>query len=59
VQVRYENSLSPLIDLLDAQVALDHARAVVVARENDHELIKATLSYESGTILRDLHIETQ
>ncbi|MCK9295187.1 MAG: TolC family protein [Desulfobulbaceae bacterium] len=59
VQVRYENSLSPLIDLLDAQVALDHARAVVVARENDHELVKATLSYESGTILHDLQVDSQ
>ncbi|MEW6289801.1 MAG: TolC family protein [Thermodesulfobacteriota bacterium] len=59
VQVRYENSLSPLIDLLDAQVALDHARAVVVARENDHELVKARLSFESGTILHDLQVETQ
>jgi len=59
VQVRYENSLSPLIDLLDTQMALDHARAVVVARQNDQELAKATLSYESGTILHDLHIETQ
>jgi outer membrane protein len=59
VQVRYKNSLSPLIDLLDAQVALDHARAVVVARQNDQELVKAKLSYESGTILHDLHVETQ
>ncbi|MBU4262878.1 MAG: TolC family protein [Proteobacteria bacterium] len=59
VQVRYENLLSPLIDLLDAQVALDHARAMVVARENDHELVKATLSYESGTILHDLQVDTQ
>lgn len=59
VQVRYENSLSPMIDLLDAQVALDHARAVVVARENDHELVKARLSYESGTILHDLQVDSQ
>lgn len=59
VQVRYENSLSPMIDLLDAQVALDHARAVVVARENDLELVKARLSYESGTILHDLQVDSQ
>lgn len=59
VQLRYENSLSPLIDLLDAQVALDHARAVVVARYNEHELAKAALSYESGTILHDLQVESK
>lgn len=57
VQVRYESSLSPLIDLLDAQVALDHARAAVVASRNEHELAKAALSCESGTILQDLAVE--
>ncbi|MFO0754670.1 MAG: TolC family protein [Thermodesulfovibrionales bacterium] len=57
VKVRYENSLSPLIDLLDAQVSLDHARAGMVARENEYRTAAARLSYESGTILRDLKIE--
>jgi outer membrane protein TolC len=57
VQVRYENSLSPLIDLLDAQMALDQARAAVVASRNEHELAKAGLSCESGTILHDLAVE--
>ena len=57
VQVRYENSLSPLIDLLDVQMALDQARAAVVASRNEHELAKAGLSCESGTILHDLAVE--
>ncbi|MBI5557705.1 MAG: TolC family protein [Deltaproteobacteria bacterium] len=59
VRVRYENSLSPLIDLLDAQVALDHARAAVVARGNDLELGKAALGCEGGTLLQDLGLADQ
>ncbi len=54
VRVRYEGSLSPLVDLLDSQLSFDHARANLVARENDYWLAVARLSYESGTILSDL-----
>lgn len=57
VRVRYGNSLSPLVDLLDAQVSLDHARATAVAKENEYRLAVVRLSYESGTILKDLRIE--
>ncbi len=57
VMVRYESSLSPIVDLLDAQVSLDHARANAVARENEQRFAVAALSYESGTILKDLGIE--
>lgn len=57
VRVRYENSLSPIIDLLDAQLNLDRARADAVARENEYRLAIVALGYESGTILSDLKIE--
>ncbi|MBZ0155797.1 MAG: TolC family protein [Alphaproteobacteria bacterium] len=57
VRIRYENSLSPLVDLLDAQVSLDHARASLVARDNEYRTAAARLSYESGTLLKDLKIE--
>lgn len=57
VKTRYENSLSPIVDLLDAQVSLDHARAGSVAKENEFKIAIAKLMYESGTILRDLKIE--
>lgn len=57
VTVRYEKSLSPLVDLLDAQVSLDSSKAGVVARENEYRMSIATLSYESGTILQDLNID--
>lgn len=57
VKSRYENSLSPIVDLLDVQVHLNRARADVIARENDYKLAVINLSYESGGIMRDLEIE--
>lgn len=57
VKVRYENALSPIVDLLDAQVSLDHSRANLIARENELRTAIATLAFESGTILKDLKIE--
>jgi len=57
VTVRYERSLSPIVDLLDTQVSLDHARANVAARENEYLLSVINLGYEAGTILKDLKIE--
>jgi outer membrane protein TolC len=57
VKVRFENSLSPLVDLLDAQISLDHARAGLAARDNEYKTAITALGYESGTLLRDLKIE--
>ena len=57
VKQRYENSLSPIVDLLDVQLAVNRARADAVARENEYRLAIIGLSYESGTIMRDLGIE--
>ena len=57
VRVRYENGLFPLVDLLSAQVSLDQARANLAAREGEYSLSIARLSYEGGTILKDLSIE--
>jgi outer membrane protein len=59
VKVRYESSLSPLVDLLDAQVSFDHARANRVAKENEYKLAIAALCYASGTILKDLQPDPQ
>ena len=55
VNLRYENSLSPMVDLLDSQVSLDRSRATLVERQNEQQLAILTLSYESGMILNDLH----
>lgn len=57
VQKRYENSLSPFYDLLDAQVNLDRARANLVAKKNEYLISIAKLSFDSGTILQDIGVE--
>ncbi|MBP1750425.1 MAG: outer membrane protein TolC [Deltaproteobacteria bacterium] len=57
VRSRYENSLSPVVDLIDVQLNVNRARADAVARENEYKLAVINLSYESGTILKDLGIE--
>jgi outer membrane protein TolC len=59
VKVRYEGSLSPIVDMLDAQLSFDHARANLVARENEYKLAIANLCYASGTIIADLQMEDQ
>lgn len=57
VRIRFENSLSPIVDLLDAQASLDAARANAVLRKNEYLTAVANLSYESGTIFTDLGLE--
>jgi outer membrane protein len=57
VKARFENSLAPLVDLLDVQLSLDQARANRVLRENEFRLAVIRLSYESGTITQDLNLE--
>jgi outer membrane protein TolC len=57
VRVRYEGALAPLVDLLDAQTALNQARANAAAAENDWIDAKARLAYEGGTILNDLNVK--
>jgi outer membrane protein TolC len=59
VRVRYEGALSPIVDMLDAQVSFDHARAGLVARENEYKLAIANLSFAGGTMLGDLQQEEQ
>lgn len=57
IRLRYENSLSPIVDLLDAQAGLDGARASAVMKKNAYMTALAALSFESGTILQDLGVE--
>lgn len=57
IEMRYNASLSPIVDLLDAQSNLDNARANLVARENAYQLAVAVLDFESGIILKSLAIE--
>ena len=48
---RYENHLGRMVDLLDAQTALDGARAARVRAENDVRLSRAQRLYASGGLL--------
>lgn len=57
VRMRFENGLTPISDLLDAQTSLDLTRADLVIRENDVKAAVAALYFESGAITRDLGIE--
>ncbi len=57
VKERYENSLSPIVDLLDVQLNVNRARADAIARENEHKLAVVVLGYESGAILKSLGLE--
>lgn len=56
VRIRYENSLSPIIDLLDAELSLQRARASHVMRKNEYRSAIARLSFESGTLMDDLKL---
>jgi outer membrane protein TolC len=51
VKARYENQLARMIDLLDAQTAVNAARADVVRAENDLRQSRAELLFASGTLL--------
>jgi outer membrane protein TolC len=53
VRARYENSLSTVVDLLDAQSALDAARADMAGKRNDYLVSVSELRYRSGMILED------
>lgn len=57
VRLRYENSLSPIIDLLDARLSLEGARADRVMRKNALSTALLNLSFQAGTLLEDLREE--
>lgn len=52
VNIRYENSLAPMVDLLDTQAAADGARAQLLEAENEYLNAVADLYYQSGTLLK-------
>jgi outer membrane protein TolC len=51
VKSRYENQLARMVDLLDAQSALDDARLSCTRAENDVRHARAALELASGTLL--------
>lgn len=57
VKLRFENSLSPLVDLLDSQLNLDRARAGLIAKRNEYSISLFRLAFESGSLLQELGVE--
>jgi outer membrane protein TolC len=51
---RYENSLERYVDLLDAQTALNRARAQFISNESDYALATARLYSTTGTFLKEV-----
>ncbi|MGW8161424.1 MAG: TolC family protein, partial [Desulfobulbales bacterium] len=56
VGLRYENTLSPMVDLLDAQASLDQARTNELLRKKEEQLATLKLCFESGIILQELGV---
>jgi len=54
---RWENSLSPIVDLMDAQTNLNRVRANLVKSCNDYKSALINLSLESGVITKELSLE--
>ncbi len=59
VEVRYKNSLSPIIDILDAQLNLDQARADIIRSRNEYLFSLINLSFVSGGIIEELNVSAQ
>ncbi len=51
---RFENSLSTMVELLDAQTALNKARAQVVENESNYALATARLYQAAGIFLKEV-----
>jgi len=57
LRLRYENSLSQIVELLDAQLSVERARANHVMSKDALASALLDLSLESGTILKDLGVQ--
>jgi outer membrane protein TolC len=51
---RFENSLATFVELLDAQTALNDARARLIGNESDYALATARLFNTTGTFLKEV-----
>jgi outer membrane protein TolC len=51
---RYENSLATMVELLDAQTALNQARANLVETEAGYALAGGRVYYMTGTFLKEM-----
>jgi len=51
---RFENSIATFVELLDAQTALNDARARLIGNESDYALATARLFNSTGTFLKEV-----
>ncbi len=54
VQVRYKNSLSPMVDLLDSQLMLDQSRAKLIEAKKQYQMALIDLYFESGSLYTEV-----
>ncbi|HEU0264710.1 MAG TPA: TolC family protein, partial [Geobacterales bacterium] len=54
VQLRYENSLATMVELLDAQMAVNRARAQLVEASADQALATGELYHTAGIFLKEV-----
>ncbi|ACM18845.1 efflux pump, RND family, outer membrane protein [Geotalea daltonii FRC-32] len=54
ISKRFQNSLSPMVELLDAQTSLNRARAVQVEMENGQALALARIWQSAGIFLKEV-----
>ena len=54
IRSRYENSLSTMVELLDAQTSLNRARADLVENEADYSLSAGRIYYASGIFVKEM-----
>jgi outer membrane protein TolC len=51
---RFENSLATMVELLDAQTALNQTRAALVESEADYALARGYVYFSAGTFLKEM-----
>lgn len=57
LSLRYENSLAPMIDLLDVQVVLDNARVGAITSEHEYLNALVQLYFQSGILMEKIEQE--
>ena len=54
VRLRFENGLSPMVEMMDAEAALNRSRAIMVEVENSYRRSAAQLYFASGVFMKEV-----
>ena len=54
VRLRFENGLSPMVEMMDAEAALNRSRAILVEVENSYRRSAAQLYFASGVFMKEV-----